>query len=29
MMDLLEDTILDFTSNKSEFDQLLEVRTGT
>ena len=29
MMDWLEDTILDFTSDKSEFDQLLEARTGT
>ena len=29
MMDWLEDTILDFTSDKSEFDQLLEPRTGT
>jgi len=27
MMDWLEDTILDFTSDKSEFDQLLEART--
>jgi len=29
MMDWLEDTILDFTSNKSEFDQFLEARNGT
>ena len=29
MMDWLEDTILDFTSDKSEFDQLLEARIGS